>query len=129
MPTKTKRLTPAKLEKLALELIEYLQQHDLFDMVHIYVNRKCFSDTRYDSMGTRHLSKYGAYYVKDNVNVKEMVEYSNPETITMTFDGILYDVINNGNGGVTGDLNRMFKKYGLYYEQGHPWDFSLYYDD
>lgn len=129
MPNKIKRLTPAKLEKLALELLTYLQQKNMFDYVYIYVNGKCYTQHRIESHCEHRETKYGRYYVIPNMPVREIMEYCNPETITVSFDGALYDALNYNHGIVESDLNKMFKKYGMYFEQGYPSDFSLYYND
>ena len=129
MAVKLRRLTPAKLEKLAIELLMYLQQHNLFDYVYIYVNNKCYCQYRIDGQGDRFETKYGRYYIIPNMPVREILQYCNPETITVSFDAALYTAINYGRGSVEDDLNKMFKKYGLYMEQGHPSDFALYYED
>lgn len=124
-----KRLPPTKMEKLALELVTYLQKHDMFDYVYIYVNNKCYCKHRTDGHGTRFTTKYGDYYVIPEMPVREMLEYCNPETITVSFDGALYTAINYGYGSTETDLNAIFKKYGMYMEQGYPSDFALYYND
>ena len=132
MSIKTKkrtRLTPAKMEKVAIELMTYLQKHELFSYVYIYVNGKCYSDSNFNGLGTCQMTTYGKYYVIPNMPVKEIMEYCNPETISVKFDSALYYEINQGDGWVNDDLNKMFKKYGMYFEQGYPSDFSLYYND
>lgn len=123
-----RKLTPAKLEKLAIELMEYLQKNEMFEYVYIYVNNKCYAQSRHNDKGTRHQSKYGHYYIIPDMPVREMLEYCNPETITVSFDGALYTAINYGLGTVEADLNKMFKKHNMYFEQGQPSDFALYYE-
>ena len=129
MAIKPRRLSSAKMEKLAIELLTYLQQHSLFDYVYIYVNNKCYCQNRIDNQGQRFETKYGRYYIIPDMPVREILEYCNPETITVSFDGALYTAINYGYGSTEADLNTMFKKYGMYMEQGHPSDFALYYND
>lgn len=124
-----KRLSPAKMEKLALELVTYLQQNEMFDYVYIYVNNKCYCKHRTDGRGQRFTTKYGSYYIVPDMPVKEMLHYCNPETISVSFDGALYTALNSGIGSVEDDLNKMFKKHGMYFEQGYPSDFALYYDN
>lgn len=125
---RNRKLTPAALEKLALELLTYLQKNELFNYVYIYVNGDCYSDHRIDGNGTQLTTDYGAYYHIPNQPVREIMDYCNPETISVRFDGDLYYELNQSDGRVADDLNRMFKKHNMYFDQGYPSDFSLYYD-
>ena len=53
--------------------------------------------------------------------------YSNDDTITCTFEGPVYEEMNYRTA-LREDLNTMLDQYGLYFENGHAWSFSLYGD-
>lgn len=117
------------MQKLAEKLIKYLQKNDMFHMVNIYVNnQKISSDEPYgkEKPDEKKETKYGSYYVYNNKDVTKIVEYNNPNTITMTFEGPLYHEINYGNGKVENDLNKIFEQYNLYYELGYAWSLAAY---
>ena len=63
-------------------------------------------------------------------NVADYVEYCNPDTLTMTFEGPFYA---DYNGDVPGrgyqaeeDMTRIGEKYGLYPQQGYAWSLTFY---
>ena len=125
----TQRLTPAQKDKLALELIELLQKEGAFEECMIYTNNKAYSPDSFDNLSeTKAQTSLGSYFVvpfsNDKVKLKD--EYANTETLTMTFEGILYDMIYN-DMGICDKLNKLFKKYHMYYEQGYSWSFSCYF--
>ena len=123
---KTKKLTKKELESLAVDLICFLQKHDLFYMVNIYVNNKLLKDNK--TTNAQHATTpFGSYYIVNDINPKENLEYYNPETITVTFEGPLYDIINYNNSSLYQQLCDLFERKGLYIEQGYAWSFSLYY--
>lgn len=120
-------MTKKQLENIALDLITFLQRHDLYYMVNIYVNNKVLTDNRMKGTETRD-TPFGPYYIVHNVNPGDLLEYYNPETITVTFEGPLYHIINYSEcHSLYKELCSLFERYGLYLEQGYAWSFSLYY--
>lgn len=104
-----------KNEKLAGEIIGLLKEHGCwFDASLMYNNKRVSSNGR----------------VEENVNVREMIEYCNPETITMTFEGPFYRAMNYGrefdNHKLYNQFNKLIEKYGYYFEFGHAWSLTLY---
>lgn len=118
-------MTKKQNEKMALEIIRYLQAHSLFTDVSLYLNNKRYSSSQHRG-DTVKQTRYGLYYITDNIDVADHVEYFNRETITMTFEGDLYDMLNYGNGSVEEDLNIIADKYNLYLEQGNAWNLAFY---
>lgn len=122
-----------QMEELALKIIKLLDQHDMFFQVNIYVNKKCYSDHKRPS-AIEHRIEYTkhkqtiqvSYYETPCPDVTKQVEYSNPDTLTMTFEGPLYHDMNYGNQKITNKLEALFSKYRLYSEQGYAWSLSLY---
>jgi hypothetical protein len=100
------------MEKLANEIIEFLKENQLWRDVSLYYDNKRVS------------SNNGIEY---GINVSDYIEYNNPETITMSFEGPLYHVLNDFEGN---DLYFAFenivKKYGFYFEFGYAWSLALY---
>lgn len=68
------------------------------------------------------------------VSAGDYVEYFNDDTITMTFEGALYELLNglwnsdydSEYQKLYDEFNNIFKKYGLYYELGYAWSLTAY---
>ena len=122
------RLTKdAKRNKdLALEIIEYLQQRDMFHDVRLYLNNKCYSSEK--GINTQRIGKtqFGKYYIEDDVDVRGYFRYCNVETVSMSFEGPLYAALNCGDGRVAAEINKIASKYGLYFELGQAWNLAFY---
>ena len=60
---------------------------------------------------------------------RKYFEY-NGDYLSMSFEGPLYSILNYQAGtygdSIIGELDELFKKYGLYYELGNSWNMSLY---
>lgn len=113
---------------LMIEIIEYMQKHELFEMVNIYTNGHLYSSDKTDKDFTTKTTKYGEYYDYGTYDVTEQIEYNNPNTITMTFEGPFYNAYNGnyGNYKTEDDIRKICDKYGLYAEQGYAWSLALY---
>lgn len=122
---KNKKSHTEKMDELALDLIDFLQKNNLFHDITIYVNQKRLSSNP-SEQATEHKTPFGAYYVTNNINVAEFIEYNNPDTITMSFEGPLYHMINYGSQKEQNRFENIFKKYGLYTEQGYAWSLAAY---
>lgn len=122
---KAKEITSENMDALALEIIEFLQKNDLFQDVSIYCNNKRIS-SNVITEGDLVKTELGAYYVIGNCNVSSIVEFNNPNTITMTFEGPLYMVLNYGPAKTEEAFSALFIKYGLYYELGYAWSLAAY---
>ena len=116
------KITKIKIEEMANEIIDYLKRNNLETDVCIYFNNKriCFEndwDRRVEC-----LVPYEK--VEENINPLDYFEYANEKHIlSMSFEGDLYEKINYGN---TDKLDKIFEKYGLYYELGHAWNLSVF---
>ena len=54
---------------------------------------------------------------------------ANTNTLSMSFEGPLYHVLNRYVRGWTkleSELQKLFEKHGYYYEMGHAWNLSAY---
>lgn len=125
---KAGRLTEQDIENLAVEIREFLIEHDMWIDVNVYFNGKCF---------TTHDKKAGKFYyndrahliVQENENPRTYFEYVNPDHIlSMSFDGPVCEMLYYCEyPTVRKKFDAMFERYGLYYEFGHHWNFSCYY--
>ncbi len=122
---KAKEITSESMDALTLEIIEFLQQNQLFQDVNIFCNNKRFSSS-YSAGSEMVKGQLAVYYITDSCNVAEIVEFNNPNTITMTFEGPLYMVLNYGPAKTEAEFLKLFTKYGLYYELGYAWSLAAY---
>lgn len=124
-----KHPTKAQMRKMAFEVMQYLHDQDMWREVTLYVNGKAltpYQPINQNPVPIQHTKNGIAYYEIDK-DVASQVEYSNPDTLTMTFDGELYSAINDNPSGKTmADLDRIFGRYGLYGEQGYAWSLAAW---
>lgn len=125
--TATKRITPKSMRALATRLIDYFTKHEYWYDMGIYVDEERWSSYPMDN-AEMHCTKNGStYYVEKDVDIAAQMEYSNPKTISMYFEGPLYHKINYDDFDfltVLGD--KFLKPYGLYFELGYPWSAAAY---
>lgn len=124
----TPRDTDAK-ERFAMKIIEWLAKRELWYEVAIYVNGKCYSADGSDKTKNPvrlQTPKDGVtYYVTDVPDPTVIVEYANPDLITMTFEGPLYQALNYDND-IEQAFMDLFDRHGLYFEYGYAWSLSAY---
>lgn len=68
-------------------------------------------------------------YLYENKDPLRYFEYANPKTLSMSFEGPLYRVLNADVRGWTkleAQFQKLFEKYGYYYELGYSWSLSAY---
>ena len=118
------KITKTDIEKLANEIMEFLEKNHIASSVSIYYNGNVVrSKTEYDS-------EYDETYswVKTNgIDPHDYFEYAAYEHIlSMSFEGGLYDVLNYSCGSKMDKFMKIFEKYGLYYELGNAWNLTCY---
>ena len=120
-----------KIEKLRIEITELLKTWEIIVDCTIYANGKrwiygCKFSDDYEEMTVTEK-------VEDNIDVTEYLEYCNPESISIAFDGSqLYEILNYL--GVTAgsydefieQFNNLLERYGYYFDLGNSWNLSLY---
>lgn len=124
-------MTRQIIEELRLKIVRLLAKYDCLVDCTIYANNTrwiygyTFSDD-YSEMTT-------TTKIEENVDVSEYLEYCNPDTISIAFDGSpLYEVMNHHNTSVENpekliaEFNALCKEYGLYFDLGNSWNLSLY---
>ena len=122
------KLSEKKIEKLAVEIRTFLLEHDMWIDTSIYFNGKCFST--YDSKTDRcFYNDPNNLIVRENEDPRDYFEYVNPEHIlSMSFEGSVCKMLYYGEyPRLKKKFNKIFEKYGLYYEFGDHWNFSCYY--
>lgn len=116
-------------EKFVRKLIDWLAERDLWFETSIYACGKRYSDDVYgadkDIAEKQVTEKSNAYYVTDCPDPRAIVEYANPDLITMTFEGPLYHALNY-EFSLEEKLQAFFAKYGMYFEYGYAWSLSSY---
>lgn len=118
------KLTKADIEKLANDIIDFLDVTEMLEDVSIfYNNRKINFRSSWDrKTGTLCLDKSET----EDVSPFEYFEYANPDHIlSMTFEGPFYEAINY-SGYKMEQFSALLKQYGLYYELGNAWNLSLF---
>lgn len=119
-------------KRLAFKIIDFCMDNGLWQDTTVYVDGYAFTDRKeWDGingiMVEPNLFKYW------NKNPLDYFEYANPNTVSMSFEGPLYRVINcyfeNENWfKLYDEFCAIFDKYGMYFEQGHAWNLSVYED-
>lgn len=118
------KITKTDIERLANEIIAFLEAYGIANSVSIYYNGNVVrSRTEYDS-------EYNAKYtwVKTyDVDPHDYFEYAAYDHIlSMSFEGGLYDLLNYSGGSKMDKFMKIFEEYGLYYELGNAWNLSCY---
>lgn len=122
------KLTKTHIEELATELIAFLNKHGLADAVSIYFNNKVmYSKGKWDE----EFNYIPNWITTENVDPHKYFEYAAYDHIlSMSFEGGLYDILNYYTCGKREEeFTAIFEKYGLYYEFGNAWNFTVYTND
>ena len=114
------------MELLAKDIYNWCKAKDLWYDCCIYFNGVAWSSS--PKWGMVSGKKIGEdLYEYANKNPKDYFEYAHPETLSMSFEGPLYHVLNGYTYGWTkleNEFNKIFEKYDCYYEFGHAWNLS-----
>ena len=120
-------LTAEQTEQLATDIFNWLVDHELWTDVCIYFNGKCWSTS--DKINTEFCYNERRYF-EYKAEPKDYFEYvREPNILSMSFEGSLYDVLNgyvSGWAKLEDEFRKIFQKYGLYYELGYQWSLSAY---
>lgn len=111
-----------KNESLAKEIKDFLVKNDLVMDIRIYFNNKA-----YDSCGN-HATKTG-FRLMENIKSTSYFVYGNDETVSMSFEGEFYHVINTcGYSNLKEQFDAIFLKHDCFYQLGNAWNLSVYYN-
>ena len=117
-----------KMEVLAKDIYNWCVQKGLWGDNIIYFNGKAWSSSE-EWNGIKGKEIAENLYEYKSKNPKDYFEYTNPDTLSMSFEGPLYMALNGyvGNWNKTEQkFAKLFEKYGLYYELGYAWSLSAY---
>lgn len=117
-----------KMETLARDIYSWCIENDLWGDSCIYFNGKAWAswDSWHEEDGKQISERLYEYQERDP---REYFEYANPDTLSMSFEGPLYHVLNGYVKGWTKLENEffdIFKKHGMYYEMGHAWNLAAF---
>lgn len=117
-----------KMEMLAKDIYKWCVKKNLWCDNIIYFNGKAWSSSP-EWSGVQGKQIAENLYEYEGKNPKDYFEYGNPDTLSMSFEGPLYHVLNAYVKGWTkleAQFAKLFEKYGLYYEMGYAWSLSAY---
>lgn len=117
-----------KHESLARDIYSWCKENNLWGDNCIYFDGKAWASWPdwHGEIGKRIDEDLYEY---ENKNPKRYFEYANPDTVSMSFEGPLYYVLNAYVSGWTKrehELTELFNKYEYFYELGHAWNLSAY---
>lgn len=125
---KVSRLTEKQIEKLAVEIRTFLLNHDMWTDTTIYFNGKCFST--YDKeTGEFYYNDSNHLVVIEDEDPRDYFEYvADDHILSMSFEGSVCHMLSYGTTpGIKRQFDKIFEKYGIYYELGNHWNFTCYY--
>ena len=117
-----------KNEALAKDLYKWCVKNGLWFDCCVYFNGKAWA-TWSEWHGENGKKIGDGLYEYGNKDPLKYCEYANPSTITMTFEGPLYRMLNGDVRGwvkLEDQFSKLFNKYGLYYEMDYAWSLSAY---
>lgn len=98
----------------------------LFKDVSDWLIEHKIGDTSIYYQGDRYNFHYnGTMEVEKDIDVRDYIEYCNPHTITMSFEGDLYELLNYEDC-MYPPFYELFKKNGYSYELGNAWNLAAY---
>ena len=128
------------------EVIKYCTLCDMFDNMNLYANgHKYSSDFHPDAQvivipildkdmvrvsfdDPSEAPTEAVYYDCGPCDVRDYLEYCNPDTVSMSFEGYFNSAYNGyyGSSQTEEDITDIAEQYGLYPEQGHSWNLAFY---
>lgn len=122
-----KKLSSKQKEQLATEIFNWLNNHEMWVDTAIYFNGKCWSTNNKE--GTEFCYNENRYFEYE-ADPKNYFKYvAEPNILSMSFEGDLYDVLNGYSYGwvkLEDEFRKIFEKHGLYFELGNAWNLTCY---
>lgn len=115
------------IEALATDIYNWCFENDLWDDCCIYFGGNAWATWK-EWSGEKGRKINEGLYLYEYKNPLDYFEYANPATLSMSFEGDLYQVVNDY--GYTfpnwhNEFRNLFKKHGYYYELGNSWNLSI----
>lgn len=108
-------------EKIATEIKDFILKRKIGGDLRIY-----FDDNAFEIDHNENVS------LLKGISAIDYVEYANPETVTMSYEGKFYEHM-NGYGQnqsydtkIREEFEKIVNKFGFYSELGYAWSLSLY---
>ena len=106
-------------QQIAKKIANWLEKNDLTHEVRIYFDNQCWTWNDEEMI------------VIDDMKASNYFEYANDETISMSFEGPLYHVMNyhwssKEAGQLYGEFLDLMKGEPFYFEMGNAWNCSAY---
>ena len=120
-------MTAKKTENLAKDIHKWLVNHEMWVDINIYFNGKCWSTS--SELDTEFCYNENRYFEYEADPKCYFAYVANPHILSMSFEGILYDVLNGYSHGWTKlevEFRAIFEKYGLYFELGNAWNLTCF---
>lgn len=118
------------MRRVAIRLIDRLASEGLWSDASIYVRNDRYASERpsatAEPIRTRRKSEY---YVEHGVDVLKIAERADPKTLTIVFEGPLYERLNHAPDGpdfLYGLSERYLHDYGLYLDMLNPFTAAAY---
>lgn len=118
----------SKYEALAKDIYNWCKANDLWGDNTIYFDGKAWSNSP-DWAGVNGKKIAEDLYEYEDKNPLHYFEYANPDTLSMSFEGNLYCVLNGYMGygqNLEEEFLDLFYQYDCYYEMGNAWNLSVY---
>lgn len=117
-----------KWELLAKDIYNWCKAKGVWSDNIIYFDGKAWSDSdEWNGVKGKEIEKeLYEYYDK---NPLDYFEYANPKTLSMSFEGYLYEILNGywpWSYKLEEEFMALFDKYGYYFELGNAWNLSVY---
>ena len=114
-----------KNRRLANEIRDWLLDHDMWVDTVIYFDGVAYAP--WDEDMKHFYYNDPTHSIEYEADPARCLEYYNRDTVTMTFEGPLYLVVNDyEEPRLKDEFDAIFKKHGFYYEQGYAWSLSCY---
>lgn len=115
-------------KKLAFAIFDWCKKRDLWDGNIIYFNGKAWSSyAEWNGIQGKRIDD--RLYEYESINPLDYLEFANPETLSMSFEGDLGYVLNawsNVLRKLQSEFLDLFEAHGYYYELGNSWNLSAY---
>ena len=117
-----------KMTLLATDIYNWCVKKHLWGDNIIYFEGKAWSSSpEWNGVQGKQIAEDLYEYM--NKNPKNYFEYANPDTLSMSFEGPLYHVLNAYVSGwvkLEKQFAELFQRYGMYYEMGHSWNLAAF---
>lgn len=109
-------------EALANDLKQFLLDNSLAIDTRIFFNNKCFD-------WYKGIAYNKEPFILEDTKASDYVEYANNQTVTMVFEGKLYQLLNySSDRELERKFHEIFSKHNCYFEFGYAWSLRVYFD-